>query len=379
MKNGLCKAIYILCITAFSVFSFKKQEYNWDMLPYMAVILSYDTHDFDLVHKIVYQTIRQKTPASDYQLLTDGGVEMRRLSTADPEYFRMQMPFYTVKPFYTRIAYCLYKAGVPLEKSVVLPSVISYFFIAMFVFYWLGNYVPLFWRFPLCLLLMLCGFLLSVGRISSPDCLSSLLLLVAFYNLIEKKSINIILVFLMLSILTRLDNMIVALAIVLMLTYTGKWKEKLPAGKAMLIIFVMCACYFGASYNAKEFGWSIFYYPSFIDRLNTTHSSNSSFSIYDYFSVARSQVISGLVYSHICLFILLGFIVLITNRTSSLKSFDFDQLLTVVFFIILFARFVFHPAVADRFYTGYYICILVLLIKKFCLIPLKQIELGNTI
>ncbi|HUZ61623.1 MAG TPA: hypothetical protein VMU83_22795 [Hanamia sp.] len=356
--------IYVVCIMLFALHAFKRQEYNWDMLPYMSIILSYDNNNLNFVHDTIYKIIKEQASVANYKLLTDGGLKMRKLSAENASYFKQQLPFYTVKPLYTKLAYFLYKAGIPLTEATVLLSVISYFFIGLFIFYWLKKYMNLFLVLPSCLLIMLCRPVYSVADISTPDCLSALFLLAAFYCLIEKKSVIAICIFLILSIFTRIDNIIPGAYIILLITLTNKWKEKISFKKCSFILMAMCISYFLITYNVREYGWNIFYYPSFLSHLNKAYDSHLSFSFSNYFLVAKSQIMSGLFFSDLILFLLLGLMLFIDRASIQRDFLNFEQLLIIVLILIIFTRFILQPIISDRFYIAYYISILVLVIKK---------------
>jgi hypothetical protein len=182
--------------------------------------------------------------------------------------------------------------------------------------------------------------------------------------LIEKKSLTGICVFMVLAIFARLDNIIPALFVVLLLTFTGSWKERISLKSFAVIASIMCAGYFFVSWQAHRFGWSIFYYPSFINRLNTSYDTNLSFSVSNYLSVAHSQIMSGLYFSDLLLFMLFGSLLFVGQRQWRLKNLEFDQLLFLVFVLIIISRFILQPLVADRLYIAYYIGILVLLTRR---------------
>ncbi len=357
-------SIYLSCIALFAYRGLKKQEYNWDILPYMAIVLSADDSNLNFVHDQVYTIIKEQAPPADYKLLTDGNIPMRKQAAANANYFAQQLPFYDVKPLYTRSAYYFYKAGIPLSKAVVFPSVISYFFIGVLIFFWSKKYLNFFIALFSCLLLMLSAPLLSVAQISTPDCLSSLILLIAFYFLIETKSLAGISLFLALSIFTRLDNIIPALSVTFLLAFTDKWKEKVSFKKYLLIILLMCGCYFLVSWNARKYGWSLLYYPSFIMRLNPNYDNHLSFSIANYISVAHSQIMTGMFYSDVGLFVLLGLLLFADQKSFQVKNLSFDQLLFITIISTIFFRFILQPIISDRLYIAYYISILILVIKK---------------
>jgi hypothetical protein len=98
--------------------------------------------------------------------------------------------------------------------------------------------------------------------------------------------------------------------------------------------------------------------------LNLTYFYQPSFHFRDYFALAYSHLITGLLTSNLVIFLL--FLVLIFFPTQSLRypKLNFDQMLCLVIFIIIIVRFIFQPSIADRFYIPYYLCILMLLVRK---------------
>jgi hypothetical protein len=154
-----------------------------------------------------------------------------------------------------------------------------------------------------------------------------------------------------------------SLFIILSITLTNKWKEKISLKKLSFILLAICISYFLVTYNVREYGWNIFYYPSFLSHLNTTYI-NSSFTFSNYFEVTRSQIMTGLFFSDLFLFLLLGLTLFIGSFSIQLRALNFEQLLIIIIFLIILTRFILQPIIADRFYVAYYITILVLVIRR---------------
>src|SRR5687768_13767034 len=121
-----------------SRYHYKHSGYNWDMLMYMGVVLDYDnTHN---VHQHVYTTAKNEIPQQAFHQLTDSSNKYRWSVYQSVQTFTLQLPYYVVKPLYTGMAFVFYKSGIPLTKSTMLPSVISFFLIGMLFFHWLQKY-----------------------------------------------------------------------------------------------------------------------------------------------------------------------------------------------------------------------------------------------
>jgi hypothetical protein len=52
------------------------------------------------------------------------------------------------------------------------------------------------------------------------------------------------------------------------------------------------------------------------------------------------------------------------GRPYRFRDMAFDQLFVLTILAILLVRFVLEPVIADRFYIAYYLCILILLIRR---------------
>ncbi len=364
MKN-LLTVIYCAVILLVSFYSLKKPAYNWDILPYMGVILSYDDHDAVKVHDRVYAIAKEQIPTAFYDRLTDPDIPYRVATAQNPASFSRQLPFYVVKPLYTWAGYLFYKAGISLPMSTVWPSVIAYFLLGLLLFYWMRKYWSLFFAFTGSLLTMVSAPLLSVAKLSSPDALSGLLLFTAVYFIIERRSLAWTILFLLLSILARLDNIIPAIFFLALMAFSKKWKDGIAIWKYLLLFSGMLLLYFVVSLNAYSFGWSLLYYPNFARQLNPSYNINSSFIFKDYIALAKSQFITGLYYSCISLFLLFILLLFANTQSLSFKSLSIEQLLAIVFLLVMLVRFVLQPLINDRLYIPYYLSVIVFLAKKY--------------
>ena len=361
-------SMYIFFLLAICFYSFKRPSYNWDMLAYMAVATSYENDNVIEVHDKVYQLAKEQLPPEKYRQLIDSTNKYKTSIANNAAEFNLQMPFYVVKPLYTGIVYLFHKAGFTLIKSTVLPSIVAYFFIGLLLIYWLKKYLPFYAALLLCLLIMLLPPILQVANLSTPDCLSAFLILWAIYFVVEKNRIAVPFILLLVSILARLDNVILCVLLFPILTLTGKLDKKISMQKHFLFLAIAVACYLIVSYSSISYGWNALYYPSFSKHLNAEHDIHQSFSMGSYFKLALTQIMVGLFYSYLSIFILLIALFCINISPTNKKKLGIDQVLLLLFLFIIMLKFILHPAVADRFYIAYYLVVIVFFIKKYAVL-----------
>jgi hypothetical protein len=359
--------VYAAFMLLISIYSFKKTEYNWDMLPYMVVILQHDGNkDIEKIHSEVYTIAKQSVSEADFRKLVDSNSAYRKSVFASPAAFSQQLPFYVVKPLYTRLCYLFYKCGMSLPKATAFPSVISFFLISLLVYLWTGKYSPRIPAFVFSTLLMLCPFMLEAAKLSTPDLFSALLLMAGIYSYVEMRNHGLTSLFLLLSLFTRLDNIIPVALISLVIFYLEK--RNIQAWKYILFSVAVIASYLLVSWQARRFGWNAFYYPDFATYLNPYYDMNRSFSFLGYFSLVKSQLMTGLHYSSLMIFVFLGFLLTYFSKLTGEKSVSFETFFSIAFLGAIIIRFILQPVIADRFYVAYYLIISVFILKKYALV-----------
>jgi len=356
--------IYWLVLFCAGIAALKKPAYNWDMLPYMGVILSYNNSaGIDAVHRQVYTIAKSQVPENFYQRMVDPSNAYRNGVAQNAEVFRSQLPFYVVKPLYTRLAYYFYKMGAGLPIATVWPSVMAYCLIGLLVFHWFGKYWSIGYTCAGSALLMLSPPLLTAAGLSTPDALSGLLLFTAVYFLTETNSLTGVCIFLLLSVFARLDNVLPAAGILAAVFFTNKRRRTMPAGKMVFLAAMLLLAYFLVAGNARAYGWSILYYPAFIKQLNTSYTANATFDFSGYAGLVKAQLTSGLYFSFLSVFLFLT-IYYLWNVPFSIKLLSTEQALAVLFVFIIVLRFALQPLVNDRLYIPYYLSLIAFLVKK---------------
>jgi len=373
MKSSLLKATYLILIAAAAIYCFKRPLYNWDMLPYSALILKMDGYDDKKAFVYTYESAKENVPPGPYHLLTDSANAFRYELANNTEAFDKQLPFYVVKPLYTSLAYLAYKLGFSLPQATLVPCFISYLLIGLLFFHWLQLYVRLSLAFFVALFIMVSSPLIEVAKLSTPDCLSALLLLGAFYFTVEKPSLPFALVCMCLSVFARIDNVICCFLLT-STAYASKHGNRRQGLKSFLLITILFAvCYLMVGLAAWEYGWSLFFYNDFAVHLHPIYGSKSDFGIQDYFRLMYEHIMSAINRSYFAIFMALH--VLNIGRSFLSRRLSFDQLFPLLIPTIVFIRLILYPDISNRFYIAYYLMIVVLVVKNFS--PLFQLSPGS--
>jgi hypothetical protein len=330
------------------------------MIAYMAVVKGYEQKNLNL-HDTVYKIAKSEIPSNAYAHLVDSSSPYRRRMAANAEAFNAELSFYIVKPLYTGLAYFCYKTGLPLTKSTLVPSLIGYLLLGLFIFFWLTKYMQVILAFAGGLLIMFSAPFMGAVKLSSPDCLAALFVSLAFYCLLENKMLWKIYVFLLLSILTRIDNVLPCFFILSALAFTNKWKYKIPLSAFLFLLAGAAICYWLIPYTFPFYHIS---YSSFLTHLNPNYEIRQQFIFSDYIALAKSQLMTGVYFSHLAVYILLIVFLFIGRFPLKWQQMNFDELLSLLFLLIFIVRFLLQPVIPDRYYLPYYLCVLILVVRK---------------
>jgi hypothetical protein len=356
---------FLSCLLPAAIYIYKYPAYNFDMLGYMALVLRMDqTRTIEEIHDETYLIASQQIPADEYKKLTATPAFRKKFET-DPAEFKKILPNYIVKPLYLWTCWLVYKSGIPLSTATLVPSIISYLMLGVFLFHWFTKHLPMLIAFSGAMLIMLSTVVTAIARLSTPDLLSALFLFAAFYFILEKRNLALMLLFFLLSVLTRVDNIITCFFIASFLTFFKKWKS-ISMREYLLIITTLAIAYVFIVLPVRQFGWSILYYSQYAKHIDYSRDFNQPVSILSHLSLVYSKLITAFVSTHFTLFAFMGLLVLV-NKKALLATFSFDQSFLLVLVCIGLFKFILLPDLSDRFYIVFYLTIIILLIRKFSL------------
>ncbi|MFN8247374.1 MAG: hypothetical protein U0T68_00335 [Ferruginibacter sp.] len=356
---GWC--LYVAFLLLVAIYSYHKPACNWDMLPYMAIVLQYD-YSKKNIHDEVYRTAAEEIPAAYYMRLTDSSHICRFKAFNNKAFFNSQLPFYVVKPLYTFLVYCFYKLGIPLTKSTVIVSVIAWFVLSLMLLFWLRQSLEGIAPFLLSALTAASVPLLEAVGLSTPDALSALCMTAAVYGLLNKKNRMFIAVLFLLAMLTRLDNMLPVLVFITAFTFYKPIKQ-FSFYFMLVMVGLIAAVYCLVTYQSLSYGWSFWYYPDFINHLHDAVGEQRAFHFSSYFELMKSQLINGLKNSSVWVFLLLMVLHFCKQGKFHFDAGNEGHIMLVLFLLVIALRFLLQPVIADRFYIPYYIPALVIFVR----------------
>ncbi|MEP7374655.1 MAG: hypothetical protein ABI675_14770 [Chitinophagaceae bacterium] len=355
--------VFLACILPIAFFACKRPAYNWDMLAYMALAEKMEKSDINDVHAVTYNSAKLNIPSDDYAKLIEGPLRQQRMES--PAEFNRVLPFYAVKPLYIWLSYFFHKSGFSLPLSTVLPSIVAYLLTGLLVFHWLNIHHKLIFSFGAGLVIMFSSVMIEVARLSTPDGLSALFLLAAFYFILERPSLLFAFLFLTASVLSRLDNIILSGLLLSYLFFCKKWAKKISLIRYLVMLGILAAVYVMVSGLAKEYNWSSFYYPDFVKYYHPGHPSQPLFSISGYMALFYERVIMAILYTHASIFLLLVLIWLSMSYQGKFRDLPFELLFCLILVFTIVIRFVLFPDLEDRFYVAYYLVILIMFMRQY--------------
>jgi len=353
---------FLSCLLPIAIFAYKHPSYNWDMLAYMALVMAIENDDIEKVHKATYEHARLNVPTEEYEKLVGGVLRKGRMENTSE--FKSILPLYAVKPLYVWLSYGFYKAGFSLPLSTVIPSIIAYLIIGLLLFHWLNRNHRLLFAFAAASIIMYSSVMINVANLSTPDCLSALFLLAAFYFVLERPSVLLSFLFLAGSVLVRLDNIILALLLLTFLHFGVSWKKRIKLFQYIFMVMVLAGVQVLVSGMASN-GGDFLYFPTFITYYNPDHHPQSSFSISNYLSLFSERLLMALIYTQVSIFILLVLTMVSVGFAAGVRSLSFEKLFSILLIVIIAIRFILFPNLEDRFYVAFYIVILVLAMQQF--------------
>lgn len=209
--------------------------------------------DFD---RYIYEALvrgRYQDAQSIYPIVKHENPRAEASSVLDsPDHLAQLEPLYAIRPLYLEIIALVARAGVPIPRAITLVSALSLFGIGMVLLGWTH-------RPAYCALLMATPAIVLLGRIGTPDALSSLLVLSSMWALVRQRLLPGFLL-LLASIWMRTDNILLVLLVLVWFAATGKMSLTHSAVLALLAVASVAFI----NHFSGNYGWSVLFRYSFI-------------------------------------------------------------------------------------------------------------------
>jgi len=318
---------------------------NYDMLPYIASAIEYDTADINRIHIETYAAVKQS------------GVDFTHGPywedmAASPEHFHQLLPIYAVKPLYVLLIYALHKVGFAYVRSSVLISVVSMVVAFLVIAVWLRRFITGWWG-ALAILVANIAALGEAARLSTPDALSCLLTLLSLFLLVEKRRTELAYAILVLSLLARPDNIVLAFAVVGYLHVAGP--RFLSTSRLNICLFVVTcgALIVTVQHLTGYYGWWTTFAHTFTGFLKAPAEFNQPFSFSVYVKVL-TNALRGDHLQHGMAFLGLFLLLTVTIERPYFRGEQVYSHLSIAMAIALIGRLILFPNWEDRFFVAYY-------------------------
>jgi hypothetical protein len=246
-------SFFAALVIVFAVLLFQlanqKPYYNWDIIPYIAIALNYQSDDIEFVHKETYRHLQKSVNDQTYKQLTINGTYRSQIAQ-NPHFLAEQLPFYAVKPGYPWLIAALSILNVPPVEASVIISRIFYALTMLLIFSWLRLTCGDIPSAIITSLLFSTPFLTSLARLSTPDAIALFLISLSFCLILQMEKIKIGLSFLLIAIFFRPDTMLLLVLVCISYTFAsvGKTKGLLVFAAAGLGVYLVIS-YIAGSYS----------------------------------------------------------------------------------------------------------------------------------
>jgi glycosyltransferase involved in cell wall biosynthesis len=189
----------------------------------------------------VYRIVKHENPRAESSSVLDS-----------PEHLAQLEPMYAIRPLYIGAVSIVARLTPRPQNAINIVSAASLFVCAILLGLATRNYFC-------SALLMLAPGIVAAGRMGTPDCLSAMTVLAAYLALVRNKVTPVVL-FLVISVWIRTDNILFVMTALAWLAWNGKLKAIYGSALALVsIASVECINIYSGNY-----GWRILFHYSFI-------------------------------------------------------------------------------------------------------------------
>ena len=346
-------AAFALVVALAAAYAAKHPEYNWDMIPYTAAVVSFDTHDPAAIHAETYRLVRAEVPPARMAELV--GDPYKRGVADSPTALMQQLPFYRIRPAYILALRGLTLLGINAARATVLLSVFGYVALCMLIWLWLRETgAPEWLRLACALLLAVSQPLLHMAALDNSDAMSTVCVVFAFYLFVARHKPYAALGVFLASVLVRSDNMFLCVLFAGLLL----WRQRQASARRWLLPAAAALAAFSWvvlwHHAVGNYGWRLTMYHSFIAPLTLPAEGVPAMSTAQ---LAKMWVggLASLRYSSLSLALLLCACAWALRPREASRRDGRDAVLVLL--AALLVHVAIFPNLEDRFFVAHYVVI----------------------
>lgn len=343
LRGAAVTTTFIVFALALFVGALISPKYNWDTIPYLALMLDDGQMDATELHERTFSLVRKSVSPKDWSRLTEQS-SYRIRQANDPAAFASMLPLYRVKIGYV---YTLKFFGLIFDPifSMLVSSGLFASLSAISILALLKSIKSDERSLVIIPIAILAGAV-DVARISTPDSMFSFLIITSICLLFMEKHFYSALT-LAISTTIRPEATIFLFSILtcLILSRRGSY-HYIFAFVASVVIYGVIAYYVGHP------GWWTHFYFTNVEIQDTINGFEPTFNLFTYVTALASGVAKSLVFSNWPHLITLLLIILVIHGYYRDWRSDGGLIISAIFMFILLRIFVF-PLPLERFYFPY--------------------------
>lgn len=262
--------------------------------------------------------------------------EYQRELHDNPRLVYAQIPFYSIRALYILTAQSLYFAGLSPLRALGLISALGYLACGLLLMRWTQEYL-------LSLLAMLAPAMLYIGRSLTPDAMTSVLILSAFYAY-HRKMVGLACSLLTVCVWVRTDTVILLAFFLLALTVLHQIKLRYAA--ALLSLGVASVLFL--NHFSGNYGYAVLFVNSFVHHVANPGEIQAHVTLPMYIHQLTACLRGMFAGSTLAIFIGLG--VFAWRRTE-------NRVALMVIAATLAAKIALYPIDDERYFTPLYLVV----------------------
>jgi hypothetical protein len=353
---------FAVCLTVASLRAYQYPEYSTDGFSYMGNAVAMSGASIKGIHDAVYSAAKAGIPGPIFSHLTgtDPGEPVSESRSfhdraMNPYHFAEFLPCFAVRPLFNELVYLLrFKLGVGLLRATVVIPVVSYWLMGWIALLWISRYLALPWSAVIALLILLSNPVWELGRCTTPDALSSAVLLLAMYLVLEKQRHVAGVILLLASVFIRTDNFILVLAVLAYVyaAHLGLSARDVIVLSSLALVSVWIINHFGGDYGPR-----MLYYRSFIEAPTAPGEIVPKFGVHEYLVALRAGL-SDALHGPYILFLLMGIVGVLARPTKAVLGLAATTALYTAAHVVIF------PNPETRFFGPFFVAMGVTLVSS---------------
>ena len=255
-------AVYGTLMLYASVLGVTRPYCNWDMLGYVASVVSWQTHGDEAIYATTMQAVKENVPDWMFQQFAENPL------SSEAHGFVEQLPIYQVKPLYNGLMWLLHQPGIPLPVASWIVSAASFGILAIILFLWRPRYMT---ESVWLLLVLALTFFWSESMsilpvLSTPDALCTLLTTAGLFGWLHLRSARAFYVLGILAMLARPDALLFLGLVAVYFAYLAPANYRLPRLYTAVFCAFMVIAYMLVSKLTGNYGLERWFIYAFIHK-----------------------------------------------------------------------------------------------------------------